>query len=1080
MDKSGFRFRVMCCAAAIMWSPALSIAVAAQGTTGSIVGTAQDPSRAVLPGVTVIVKHIATGVDRTSVTGEAGTYEFPFLPIGEYEVTGALQGFAAAFVPRARLEIGQRLRVDLSMKLSGVSETVTVEGGPTLITTEQPGLSHVVTGAQIAELPLNERDVLSFVQQLSGAGDRRGGGLIVSGNRAYTTNYVVEGLNNTDESLKTPISVPPVDAVQEMELKSSLMNASSGSASSSVSLAIKSGTNAFHGSAYDYYRSNLWEARNFFNPTDEVPNRLRHQFGATLGGPVWRGRTFFFGSYSGLRLEASAPRTGLVPTDAMRSGDFSALGLTITNPHTGARYTNGIIPRSAFHPVALKILDLLPAPNTANPKLNYFGVVPETDSNNQWIGRIDHELTGKDRLTVYGNMVGGLRESPGDGIPGIGNSIYDRKSAALLIRHTRTLTSNLVNEFSVGATRLRNFSLAGGGDKKWLDELGITGIPLASDFEAMGFPDMRMTPYVLLRDITQWPDRYSTNNFSFVNNLSWLKGRHAIQAGFDIRRNQLNQARRNYTRGQFIFQAQPTGHVFASVLMGSPRTVLASTPLDFMYLRKWDTGYYVQDTWKASNRLTLSLGLRYELFTNGVEKYNRMSGFDPKTGQIVVSSNDGELPLSAIPPEYFTSINLPIVPSTDLGFPRSLTPTDTNNFAPRVGLAYKPFGENTVVRGGFGIYYYPQKQNRMLQGAANPPFTTTIRADGSAANGWLDMSAPFAGTTRVQGANILYATSPDYEDGYYRNYDVTYEQQLGDSLAVRASYVGNQGRKLNQITNLNKPLPEAGPNGTVVLVRPYPQMGSLLLSQPLAETDYNALELEVKRRYSRGFSFQVNYTLARAMATADLDDWEPLDVEPQRERGRSSFVPTHMFNVNGIYALPFGEGQRFLSSRGISNAVFGGWNVAVLAKMRSGMWFTPYLQHGRLADRGNQLSGRPNLVPGCDPNDGPRTTAQWFNVSCYTPVPGGDARFGNAPRTSIEGPGLINADAAVYKKFSLPKNMNLTFRVEAFNVLNRANFTLAENSAVGNVDITFPATSGNVRSTITPSRQFQFAFRLDF
>lgn len=1043
-----------------------------QSATGAIVGTVTDRGGALLPGVTVTLRQVDTGVERTTTTNAQGRFDIPYLPIGGYEVRAELQGFRSTHVSGVLLTIGQQARVDITMELGGFEETVEVKAVAPLVRTEQSAISHVITNAQISALPLNSRDPLSFLTQLPGINDAQGS-YMVSGSRAFTTNFQLEGMNITEERNKTPISTPPLDAIAEFEVKANLMTAESGSASSQVSIALKSGTNRFRGSAYEYYRSNRWEAPNYFNTTGEVPQRIRHQYGATLGGPIRRDRAFFFVSYSGNSTDAAVTRTSFVPTEAMRAGDFSALSVPIVNPFTGQRFPNNQIPQELFDPVSLKLLELYPAPNADHPSRNYVVNLPTTSTSQQWIVRGDYAPHASSRLYAFINLSDGESVTPGSAAAFGGRTATSTQRTGVL-RHLQIFSSSLTNELSIAGVRSHTETLPQNHGTNWLSTLGITGVPIASDFEAGGMIDAYLPPYLRLRDEATYPHYYVTNNFSIVDNMTWVRGNHSVKAGFDIRRIQLNDRSRPYTRGLFLFNSWPTGNTFASFLLGVPASTWASFPRDIAYLRKWDTGYFVQDTWRVGSNLTLNLGLRYELFTNPVEKYNRLATFDPASGKIIVSSSDGNLPERGIVDEYFTTLQVPLVTSTEMGLPRSLARTDRNNLAPRLGLAYRPFGDDrTVVRGGFGVYYYAMRQFLMLTGANNPPFQVT-RNGFSNTGDYLSFSRPFSGSMRLTPATSIYAISPDFKDGRYHNWNLTAEREVGFSTAVRLSYVGNQGFNLNQSIDINFSEPQDDGRGGVVLVRPHPQFSAVRLTAPVGEVSYHGLEVEAIKRHSSGLSFQANWTWGKSIGTADLDNWEPQDTDLRRERARSNFVPAHTVNANVTYDLPFGEGRRFLSDGGWLTQIAGGWSVAMISKFRSGLWFTPFLRHAAVPGGGNRLSGRPDLVG--DPNAGPRTADQWFDPLAFAPVPSGEARFGNSPRSVIEGPGLKVIDISTYKSFRIAGSHRLTIRAEVFNVANWVNLNLGSFQQ----DVTVPAQAGVIRSTAIDARQFQFALRWDF
>jgi hypothetical protein len=969
----------------------------------SITGTITDPQQAPVPNVPVTLTNIDTGVTVSARTDGEGNYEFPFVPPGNYRVKAAQPGFRAVEQGPMKIEVAQRTRVNMQLELGETSSTVSVEGGVVGVQTESSSLGTVTETKKIQEIPLNGRFILdvallspgtmvpstnnrTFLAVPSGIGIS---GINASGTREDSTNYLLDGINLSDMVQNQITFQPNIDMVQEFKVQQNSFSAEYGrNAGIIVNAVSKPGTNAIHGSVYEFLRNQRFDAKNFFDPPGPIALFNRNIFGYTAGAPIVRDHTFFFTSYEGRVGHEVASLKTLVPTAAQRA--------TVTNP------------------IVQQLLGIVPAAN--DPTGTFFvGAASRNRRQDQWTGRVDQNWGTKN--FVFGSFIinHDQRTEPtlqGNNLPGFGDMRPARRYF-LALGFTRILSSAVTNELRVGLNRVRiSFNPA------FTESASAFGITSPSSV----FPDINVPGAMAFGGISGFPQGRGDLTYQYTDTVGWVRGRHSMRMGGEYRRFD-NNAFNGGTGGVITFGSM------AAFLAGTPtsatQTALPATPA----LRVNGFGLFFQDDFKASARLTLNLGLRWEY--NGVpyEKYDRLSVYDFAQNRLVRVGTDGvERPYKR----------------------------DFSNFGPRVGFAYDPFGGGkTVVRGGFGIYYDQPVTNLVSNLGSNPPFSASVNNTSN-----INLTNPFAAP--AGSGSAISAVDPNFRDGMMMSYNFNVQHESWGTV-FEAAYVGSQGRHLRINGDWNQ-----GING----VRPISGFSSINVQQSVSNSNYNGLWLSANRRFRRNLTFNTSYTLSKSIDLNSVGSSNP-QVQDYRnlraERALSDFDARHRFVFSAVYLVPF-HGQGALMSR-----VAQGWSISPIVNLQSGNPFSPIIA---VTDTRGSLEAfnRPILVPDVPvilPNPSPN---QWVNPAAFIRQPFG---FGNAGRNILTGPGFQDVDLSVAKDTKITERVSLQFRSEAFNLFNHPNFAQPQNNlAVGTFgQITATRT---VRGDLGSSRQIQFALKLLF
>ncbi|HKX28680.1 MAG TPA: TonB-dependent receptor [Blastocatellia bacterium] len=1037
---------------------------------GLIRGRMTDPHGAVITGVTVKATRRGTAESRTTASNASGEYVLPMLPPGAYRLYFEKAGFQTYYL-HLTLSVNQERRLDISMDVAGLQESPIEVVHSDLTRKDSATIGYVIENRQIAGLPLDGRNFLELSLLVPGAvpaapgsaGSVRGDfAFSVNGTREDSNNFMLDGVYNVDPKLNTTAVRPPVDAVQEFEIITNSYDASFGrNGGSQVSAITRSGTNNFHGTAYEFFRNAALDARNYFVPADQPdPKYQRNQFGFSLGGPIVKDRTFFFADYEGRRDREGRTLTTNVPTLAERNGDFSQSLLPAPiDPFTQQPFPNAQIPVQ-FLPsqIGVRIAALYPLPNRAVPGQNYVSSPTQRDDNHHFDLRLNHALTGRTSLTARYSFADRDLSEPFTGasyaqVPGYGDRVARRGQNAMLSA-TRILSPALINESRFAFNRVAtaiNHETQGSTINRRL------GLPdVVNNQRDLGMTFVSVIGFSPLGDEFNNPQDGVTNTYQLLDTATYTRGTHLLKFGFEFRANQQNAFRDVQARGALNFTGAFTRNPLADLLLGLI-TFSSSARIDnYQHLRTRSYNAFANDSWRVTPRLTLNAGLRYEYNTPAVDADDRVALFDPATNSLGLVGQGG--------------------------LPRSGYNPDRNNLAPRVGLAWTlDRAANTVLRASYGIFY---DQSALAPGEAlyfNPPFYE-LNFNFPTAQSILTLQNPFPNTFSALLPRSVLAIQRDLQTAYFQHWNLGVQRQLGRSRLVEIAYVGSKGAKLPAGRDINQPRPSTQmPN-----LRPRPQFSDITLLESRANSNYHSLQLTYQQRLSGGLSVLGSYTYSKSIDDASGffssagDPNFPQDSNnPGAERGRSNFDLRHRVSASYSYDLPFGKDRRWLSKGGVLAAVLGNWESFGIVTLQSGRPFTVALQstldnsNTGFSNLGFNSNDRPNLVG--NPKLSNPTPDRWFKTEAFT-VPAFGS-FGNAGRNILNGPGYANVNFSLLKNIPLTERTKLQFRAETFNLFNRPNFDLPDNFLVpANLG---PSNLGRIRSAQSP-RHIQFGLKLLF
>ena len=1039
--------------------------VPAHAATADLLGRVVDETGGVLPGVTIVVKNAATGLERSGLTGDSGGYHLALLPVGNYSILAELPGFRRETITGIVLQAGQRARVDITLLVGDIAQEVTVEGITPLVKADSMDIGIVIENVELNELPLNLRSFVQLNALDAGAASRTGanssfysrfgGNYSFQGSPSDSNNFLLDSISIRGENdVRVGLRIS-MDAIQEFKSETSLYSAESGrGAGGHISLVTKSGSNELHGSLFYFHRNDALDARNFFDPIGEKkPEFRQHQFGATIGGPIVNDQTFFFFSYEGWRIGKSRTRRYSVPPVAFRNGDFSSVSQPIYDPATTRDDPNNpgqlirdpfpgnIIPADRINPVSRNVLnELYPLPTEPGDSQNLIASPFDKRDENLHTARIDHELSPNDR--IFGRYSGVFDDTVDHIFTQLPNFADDFEvpSQNAVLSYTRTINAGTVNEVKVGYNRMTQFLQDVDFGGNILANLGIMGTNPCCDYN----PSMRISGFSRTGAISNAPNNRSENVYQFVDNLSYTRGDHTLGVGVDVRRIHINGGIENSPTGAFTFQNfytrnlildpatgttisdASTGHAMADFFLGWTRSSGTSVGDGVRHHRTYHVGVYVKDDWNATPNLTVNLGLRYEYFQPNVEINNKLSNFLP----------------GDCSPFPTNCPNAALVSGDEAGqfdLPEALFRSDLNNFAPRIGLAYRPFGNNrTVIRAGYGVYYTPQTTiQTMLLSSRNPPALLPFSFTGDPFVPNLPIENAFPEALRASSLTP-WAQNENYRIGYNQHYTINVQRELANNLMLEVAYIGNKGAKLRLLRNINQPTP--GP-GAFNPRRNFSGFVNILMIDQFGKSIYHGVKINVDKRFSEGLGFLMSYNYSKVLDEGGLfsfgesGDQLRRDVfNPRGERGRSIFDSRQRFVFSYVWELPFGRGKpRAANLGGFANWLVVGWQMSGITTLQTG---TPVDVFSATDFANTGGGGRPDRVG--NPNNGPQTPEEFFNTGAF--VDPQVFTFGTAGRNLTDGPGIINFDISVIKTTYLGENRRLQFRAEFFNAFNRANF----------------------------------------
>jgi len=1060
------------------WAPSVS----AQSFTATLRGTVRDPSGAVIPGATITIRNVSKGWTRTTVTNESGDYVVTQLPADTYAVTAQATGFKTEVREGIVLQVGQEARLDFTLVVGELEERIVVTAGAPLVQSENAMVGNVIDEQKVKELPLNGREFWQLAQlapnvfnppQGSTLGFR--GGFNVAGNPEVNNYFLLDGIDNNDETTMQPTHRPSVDGIREFKVLTGVYSAEYGRHSGGqIIITTKSGTNEFHGTVFEFLRNDNLDARNFFLRGPK-PELKRNQFGFSVGGPIVRNHAFFFVTYEGLRLTEGVDRLGTVPTEKMRRGDFSEIATPIRDPQTGQPFPGNRIPEDRIHRISRALLEFWPLPNQPGLANNYAFNSVRTQDQNQFSVRVDHKFSEANSFFASYQFMQRENFEPSNPlcgarvIPGFGCTEPERTQHIAIV-DTHVFSPRFLNEFRIGYNRMRtnrfheDMALGNMVQKLGLPQGGPDGLA-GPEFFNTGLPQVRVSGFATIGGPTNLPQGRRTNTYHIANSVTYTGGDHTLKAGADVKRFLFNSFFTQFGRGDFLFNGQFTGHAFADFLLGLLRSTSRAPGEPFSNTYTTQAGFYVQDDWKVSPKLTLNLGLRYELNFPELERVNKMSSFDPKTGFVPVA--DGRLI------NVDASGNLVTVGRSPLG--RRLWRLDKNNFAPRFGFAYRVFGDNrTVLRGGYGIFY-----NQIVAGNGLSPMfrgipfrirQTFINTPARLVATW---ERPFPSGVAA-GGFTPHGINPDFPSAYVQQWSLGIQREVTADLLIDATYLGSKGTHLPLLFDINQPEPGPGP---IQPRRPWPQWGNIFWRDAVGTSNYHGFSLRVERRFTQGLSFLASWTISKSIdlgAPPSTSGVGEADVQNPRnlraERGLSEFDARHRFVTSFVYELPVGRGRRWLSAaHPILDHILGGWQVTGILTLQSGRPFTVITTRD-ISNTGG--ANRPFVVG--NPKVKKPTPDRWFNTDAFSDVlPPGVFAYGNAGRNILIADGINNLDLGLFKNFRLGEERRLQFRAEFFNVANHANFGIPERNRASSA-------FGRVNATTTLNRQIQFGLKFIF
>ncbi len=1068
-----------------------SALLCAQVDTGTIVGTVKDASGAVLPDASVTLTAIGTGIKTNVRTGPTGNYVATPLKIGEYSISVEAAGFKTETRKNIVLQVQDRLRVDFDLQVGDRADQVVVEDVPPALQTETSSLGDVITSGQVTNLPLNGRDYTQLAVLTAGVsrtdlGDNgnNGGSFASNGTRATLNNFLLDGIDNNSNDNGRNVLQTSVDAIAEFKVQTNSYSAEFGrSGGAVINATIKSGGNKFNGTVFEFLRNSALDARNFFaDASTPKPIYQLNQFGGTLGGPIIKNKTFFFADYQGSRLRDGQTLISTVPTPAERGGDFSALGISIYDPATtdpsngNARqpFDGSKIPSSRFDPVAKAFMDLYPDPNV--PGATHSNYV-QTGNFTDWVQstnlRIDHNFSARNQMFgrfAYNNQ---HTETPAP-LPGLANGGGSRTGDTFInaegvsLGDTFTVNPTTINEFRIGFTRLKeDRGLPFGGQHFPPTDLQVPGVP--DNAATNGLAQLRPSGFANIGDPGFSPTLITTYESQLSDTLSMVRGKHTIKFGVQLRRSQFNIFQVNAPRGRITFNGRYTrdpltgdgGHSLADMLLGLSNGARLSS-LSALANRQGSYGAFVMDDWKVTPRLTLNLGLRYDLITPIVEAHDRQANLDFATGEIIVP--DLSMVTNPGPFKFRQGKN------------RALVDGDKLDFAPRVGFAWTPFaGGRMVVRGGYGIYYSAQEYRTAggNQLAYNIPFyiESFFASNVSSSTSKVKVSTGFPSQDISQVVDVAVVSADSrLRSPYYQHWNLDIQQEIPWNITLEAGYAGSKGTHLQVGTDRNqvpKPIP-----GNEEPARPYPQYGPFLNFEDRGSSIYHALQLKGTKRLSSGLDFLSAFTYAKS-----IDDQGPVCcsyVYPQdsqntaAERGRSDYDQRFRWVSSFNYDLPFGKGHSHAPQSRFAEGMLGGWSFGGIITFSSGFPFTP--SWGDDSSRTYSEFPRPNRIRDGNLSNNQRTVDRWFDTDAFV---GPELfTFGNSGRNIIDGPGIVNVDFALHKQFMVGDRGKVQFRVEFFNAMNHPN--------LGPPGLGIGDDAGIITTTSTRERQIQFALKYLF
>jgi hypothetical protein len=1089
-------------------------------TFGSIGGETRDSTGAIVAGAAVTAVNVGTNASRTVVTNDAGAYAFPSLPPGTYFVKVEKVGFKTVIRNQIELQVQLAARVDFELQLGQVSESIEVRADAALLVTDNATVGTVIENKRIVELPLNGRNYLQLVSLAPNvstgfssqgqAGARQGGiraaqTISVAGQRTNFNHYTLDGVENTDPNFNTFVVMPSIDALQEFKVQTGVYPAEFGRQTTQINVLTKSGTNQYHGTLFEFLRNDKMDANPYsFTSIRTTKDPFKwNQYGFTLGGPVripkifnGKDKLFFMGNYESYRKRGNTTGLYSLAPVAVQDGDFSAVAARIYDPNSHALAADGktitatlfpgnVLPQNRISPISKKLLEFYRTPVLPGVINNYVTALARPQNRDQFVLRMDYVESSKS--TWSGRYSWGDENESSPGLNLNGTKLVTNLEQ-YMGSNTRVFSPRVVSETRFGYTRFYNsVGTLLAFQRNVVDELGIPGLK-GGDPVSWGIPSIGIANYNGIGDGTDGPFENKNSTLQFLNNTSVTRGKHSFRFGGEIRKDQFNQVGNQYGRGSFTFTQTPTqdpvahaqGDAFASFLLGNVTLTEVAAQIASVQFRATSFSVYIDDVWKVSPRVTLSLGLRYEntppwedvsgnlttVYFNAFDSAPNITDQSRYPVFLRQGKSSGD-PYAGLKVRF---PNIPLVQDGRLG--NRLVNRDNNDFAPRLGIAWSP-SPKWAIRSGAGTFYN--------QDQGNPRFDVGRNAAGRTRN---DDNPDFPAETWLNGASGLvgsvanivtpqaFSNKFDRRTPYSTQWLVNVQRELANNVTVEAGYVGSISRHLESYRGVSAAVP--GP-GTVASRSPYPNFGLLVLVENGGNGNYNSMGSKLTKRFSNGVTALVSYTWSKSIdetsgiRTSDSDTLFWQNGYCQRcERGLSAFDNRHRLVVSGLYDLPLGKGRKLDIRNRFLDGVAGGWQLGSIVTWRSGFPVNPTAGVNRANT--NIANDRPDAT-GQSVSLATPTTDQWFNTAAFALQP--IYNFGNAGRNTVLGPRGFYWDFSTHKDFRIKEGHELQFRGEAFNVLNHPVWGLP-NTSLSSTNF------GRITSTNGSMRQMQLALKYVF
>ncbi|MBK9169639.1 MAG: TonB-dependent receptor [Bryobacterales bacterium] len=985
-----------------------------------ITGRVLDGTGSVVPGAQISTLSVESGWKRSTTSNEFGNFTIAILPPGTYQLLVQKHGFRTLARSDIRLELNQVLRVDMYLDVGSTSEAIQVSAGQPVLRAEDAGLDEPAWRKQLIELPLNGRQFFQLAT-ITMPGVRTGYStfangvrLSAGGQRENQNQFLLSGIIIQNNLINSVSMRPSVEAIDELRVMTGNFSAEHGMYSGAqVAMNLRAGTNELHGTMFEFFRNDRLDARNFFEgpETAKAPFR-RNQFGFVVSGPIllkgiYSGlnRTFFMLNGEYVRHRRSQVDFAVVPSTAFRQGDFSALGTPVRDPFTLLPFPGNRMPESRLNRSSLALQDVYPLPNQAGPS-NYRAHTRGDIDNHQTVSRVDHVIGSNGRL--YGSYIYQLNNSASQGVLPVDLRKEVNGDWSLALNESQIFRPSVMNEFRLGMTRLQ-FTIVNaftGSDFSIRDAFGMVGFP-EGDPRLAGLPGINITGMSGLS--STGPLLQVDETVQLADNLSIVTGRHLVKAGYDVRKGRVARRSANWPRGLIHFTGEMTGAPYADFLLGLPRRSDGVEQQNWAEARTWRNGLFVADDWKVNGRLTLNLGIRYELFTVPLDPYGRLRSLNPQDW-------------TRLTPEPYV--------------PAKLFQGDHNNWAPRVGFAIRTFPK-TVFRGGYGIYYNANQLNNITLLQSNPPFRLAPTVLSDPANPVVSISDPYQTGGSLPAGPFNIATvdaSGRLPNAYTQNYSFLVQQELLPRTSLEIGYVGAQTKHLDRADSANHAPP--GP-GAIQPRRPFPMWADIRVLRNDVTSSYNSLQSTLRRRTSNGLTLAGTYAWSKAIDDGNDFNSGARTQDPERrylERGPSQFDVTHRLTWSVVYELPFFAGE----ARNLPRIVLGGWQLNGIYVFESGRPFSVNAAGDR-ANTGSGVQRADRLADGRLPGS-ERGINHWFATGAFAQPR--EFTYGNGGRHILRGPAVSALDIGAVKNFFVREGHSLQFRGEFFGVTNTPNFGL--------------------------------------